>query len=101
MSRLYSLIENSVVNVLRLIINNQDEQQQASWIIRNANLLVGIISAFAFVMVVFLAGLFLWNRGLAPVFTFIKPLGMIESVRQFDNPYTQLLVTLIAMMVVL
>lgn len=101
MSRLYNLIENSVVNVAKLVINNQTDQEQINWMLQNAGVFVAVTTAILFVVVIFIAGKFLWNQGLAPVFNFIRPLGYEAPLPQYQNPYMQLVVSLVSLMMIL
>lgn len=99
MSKLYNLIEGQVNTFLRFFMETDEGQ------IRYTDLLSGpkqirafitLASAILFGIVTSLFGLYLWNQGLHPVFpSLIAPIGG-KAFPQSENPFYQLIVTLVA-----
>ncbi len=102
MSKLYTLIEDQVSLLLRTIYEDDYGQYHFGSFVSNMkilNAILFIMTMLIFIAIVMMFGLFLWNYGLATVFTFIRPIGNTE-VKQVGE-YTQLMITLVALMMFL
>jgi hypothetical protein len=101
MSRLYNLIEQQAINVMKLIINQQTDQENVQWYLQYGGPIVSAIATLVFLLVIFVFGLFLWNQGLHAVMPNVVAQIGGGMYNQYNNPYTQLIVTLIALMMIL
>lgn len=99
MSKLYSLIEDQVNIILRLIFEDDNGEVAGDSAPKYLFLALKLISALFFLLVVLLAGLYLWNYGIAAVFPIVDAIGEPKPA-QLDNPYMQLVITLLALMMV-
>lgn len=103
MSKIYTLIEDQVSNIVRIILEDEDtgELKFGSFIkgpkwVKPA---ISIITAFVFLFIALFFGLYLWNYGLAPVFpSLVAKIDPVSRPDQAGNPYVQLFLTLIALM---
>lgn len=101
MSRLYSGLQDQLQNILFVIM--QDENGQVQWgqyitgpvAIRYV---ISILAVILYAILFFAIGIYLWNQGLSAVApSVIMPIGDF-NVAQADNPYYQLFITLLAIM---
>jgi hypothetical protein len=100
MSKLYNLIEGQVNTLLRFFMETDEGQIRYTDLLsgpKQIKAFIAIISAVVFGMITILFGLYLWNQGLHPVFpNVIAPIGK-ESYPQSENPFFQLIVTLVSL----
>jgi len=102
MSKIYKLIEEQVNNILRWRLEDDltGQIQYNQWISgpKVVKPIIQLIATFIFLFVVLFFGLYLWNYGLHPAFpgvvAKIDPLNPAQAA----NPYTQLILTLLALM---
>jgi hypothetical protein len=102
MSKLFSLIQTQVDNLFKFNVQSDQGLVLPTWIPHQMYLrpVINIISAIFFILVVLMFGKFLWNQGLAPVFSVIAPIGEFDRRVQYPA-FTQLIVTLLALMMIL
>lgn len=104
MSNFYKIIENQVNIILRFVLSEDDkgELQYGSWVSgpRWVQLFVQVLTLLLFLTIVSIFGVYLWNNGISAVFpNVVQPLGVPPSeIKQRDNPYLQLIITLFALM---
>lgn len=104
MSKIYKLIEEQVNILLRFVLEDErtGQIQYGQWIkgpkwVKPA---VQLITTLIFLAIVLFFGVYLWNFGLQPVFP-----GVVAKINPADpnqaaNPYTQLILSLLAMMMI-
>ena len=102
MSRIYNLIEDQVNILLRFVLEDDmtGQIQYGRWIrgpkwVKPA---VQLITTIVFIGIILSFGLFLWNYGLHPVFPGVVARIDPSNSAQAANPYTQLVLTLLALM---
>jgi hypothetical protein len=105
MSKIYKLIEDQVNILLRFVLEDEytGQIQYGKWISgpKWVKPFIHLITTLVFLFVVLFFGLYLWNFGLHPVFpgvvAKIDPMNPVQS----SNPYSQLVLTLVALMMFL
>jgi hypothetical protein len=100
MPRLYNLIEDQVSIITRMIMENDYGDVEYGGFIRSPKWvkpIINLVSVLIYLGILFVGGLFLWNRGLSAVIPAISPIGESRP-KQLRNRFTQLLLTLIALM---
>jgi hypothetical protein len=101
MSKIYTMIENQVNTLLEFTMVDDSGNLQFSSLIPNPKWIkpiVQIITAVIYLAIVLFFGLYLWNFGLQPVFPGIIAKIDPANPAQAANPYTQLILTLLAIM---
>jgi hypothetical protein len=101
MSKIYNLIENQVSNVIRIILEENDGTLTFNSLIPNAkwvNPIISIVTSLVFFTLALFFGLYLWNYGLQPAFPGIVAQINPSNPSQASNPYVQLILTLIALL---
>jgi hypothetical protein len=104
MSRIYSFLESQVNALLKMVLINSNGEFDAgvasAWLQPgNVQLLITFVTGIAYLVVLSVVGVYLWNNGLhvmAPVV--IKPFGS-GVYTQNPNRFAQLFVTLLALSV--
>lgn len=98
MSTFYAIIESQVNTILKFMFEDRQEQEK-SWVPgpRWIQLIVQFFTLLVIMFLIAFFGLYLWNRGIHPILPeIISPIDGREG--QFQNPYLQLIVTIIALM---
>lgn len=105
MSKIYKLIEEQVNILLRFVLEDDrtGQIQYGQWIkgpkwVKPA---VQLLTTLVFLAVVLFFGLYLWNFGLQPAFPGLVAKIDSSNPAQAANPYTQLVLTLLAMMMIM
>lgn len=103
MSRIYSIIEGQINNILRIVM--EGDEGQVDWDFwsqyiapKYIRVLVNLLASIIYLMIFSVLGIYLWNQGLhvmAP--SVLKPFGN-KSYKQDKNEFFQLFVTLLALM---
>lgn len=109
MSRLYNLIEDQILNLVAAVsvVNPNDEVIFLGFNIKAqrplVNFVIKLISALIYLGLALYFGVMLWNQGLAAVMpNIVSAIGAPGVVvPQLPNEYTQLVVTLFALMFIL
>ncbi len=101
MSRIYNFIEAQINDILRLAVTN--DQGDIDWSLNrwlspsNVKLVIALISSLCYLLILSMAGIYLWNHGIhAMAPGIVRPFGN-GSYQQFQNQYQQLFITLFAM----
>lgn len=105
MSKIYSLIESQVNNILRIMlvddytgeINYGTMIPGPKWVAP----VVSILTSVVFLMIVLTFGVFLWNKGLHPVFPNVVAVIDSKNPLQASSEGMQLVLTLFALMLFL
>ncbi len=101
MSKIYLLIQEQVNNLLRFVLedNETGEIQYSSWVPgpKWVKPIIQLLTILIFLAVVLFFGLYLWNYGLQPAFPGIVAKLNPNDPNQASNPYTQLILTLLAL----
>ena len=102
MSRIYNMIEDQVNILLRIVLEDDQTGQinYGSWLSgpKWVKPLVTLITTVIFLLVIMSFGLYLWNYGLVPVFPGIVARIDASNPSQASNPFVQLVVTFLALM---
>lgn len=101
MSKIYSLIEQQINVLLGFIVQDDPmgEVQYLGWVRGPwAKPIITIITTLIYLLVVLAFGLYLWNYGLVPVFPNVIAAINPSNPAQATNPYSQLILTLLAIM---
>ena len=101
MSRLYSIIEGQVNNILRIIM--EGEQGQVDWDFwsqyitpKYLRVSISLFASIVYLTILSMVGIYLWNQGIATMAPgIVKPFGN-KAVSQDKNQYFQLFITLFA-----
>lgn len=105
MSKIYSLIETQINNILRVVLVDDytGEIKYGSmipgpkWVAP----VVSVLTSMVFLLIVLTFGVFLWNKGLHPVFpNIVAPIDGNNPI-QSSSPGVQLVLTLFALMLFL
>lgn len=106
MSKLYNFIESQVNNMLQSLMTDESGRIQFNAIISTPASIrpwIAALTTVLFVMVMFIFGIFIWNKGLATVFPGVvapiegASMGQMNQYGQMNNKYVQLLLTLVAL----
>ncbi len=102
MSKIYNLIENQVNILLRFVMEDDMTGQvnYGAWIKgpKEIQLAVQVITTLVFIFIALFFGLYLWNYGLQPAFPGLVARIDGSNPAQATNPYSQLILTLLAIM---
>lgn len=102
MSKIYNMIESQINNLLRFKLEDDwsGEIKYNKWISgpKAVKPFVQAITTLIFLAVILTFGLYLWNTGLVPVFPGIVAPIDPTNPSQAANPYVQLILTLLALM---
>jgi hypothetical protein len=102
MSKLYNLIENQVNIVLRILMedNETGQIQYGAWISgpKWVKPIIALITTIVFLVILLIFGLFLWNNGLHRVMPNV--FAEINDNNSYENKYTQIVITLLALMLI-
>lgn len=96
MSRLYTIIENQVNNLLQYLMIDEAGRIQYNSIIPTPDSIrpaIVILTMMFFIAIVSTLGIFLWNQGLSPLLP-VEPIT--GSGKQLKNKYLQLFLTLVS-----
>lgn len=105
MPQILDLIKNQVNTIFRLIIeDNYGNIKPYTFMgytisMKWLALLINLLSVCIYLIAILMFGLYLWNHGLSPVFTFIAPIGTRKH-SQYQSAELQLFVTLIALFMI-
>ena len=104
MSRIFTLIEEQVNNIVRILLEDQEtgELMFGSWLPTPSYIqpLVSAVAIVLFLGLILVFGVYLWNKGLHPAFPGIVAKLDASNPNQSGSPYTQLLITLLAIMTI-
>ena len=99
MPTLYNIIYEQVMSMIRFNIEKEDGTNDYSYIIpdeRWIKPIVHVISSLLFILIALIFGVFLWNKGLVPVFPDV--IAKIDGRKgQQKTPYTQFILTFFAL----
>jgi len=102
MSKIYQLIETQINSLLQFILQDAHtgEIQFNQWIRGPAlfRSIVQFISIVVFIILALMFGVYLWNFGIVPVLPGLAAPITSADPAQAANPYVQLIVSLIALM---
>ena len=102
MSKIYKLIEEQVNILLRFLLEDEKTGQvhYPAWLPGGKYIkpVVQLLTILVFLAVVLIFGVYLWNYGLQPAFPGIVARLDPMNPSQASNAYTQLVLTLIALM---
>ena len=105
MSKIYTLIEGQINNILRILLVDDytGEIQYGSWIPgpKWVSFVVSLITLFVFLAITLVFGVFLWNKGLHPVFPNVVAAIDHNNPLQASSEWVQLVLTLFALMLFL
>lgn len=105
MSKIYALIENQVNNILRILLVDDytGEIKYGSFIPgpKWVAPVVSILTSLLFLFVVLTFGVFLWNKGLHPLFPNVVAVIDGKNPNQANTEWVQLVLTLFALMLFL
>ena len=105
MSRIYKMIEEQVNNLLRFQLEDDltGRIQYNQWISgpKVIKPIIQLLTTLLFLAVVLFFGVYLWNNGLQPVFPNVIAKLNPADPNQASSPYTQLLLTLMALMMII
>lgn len=102
MSRIYSIIESQVDNIVTMIMTN--EAGQIEWSFWNQYIsskyirfAITLLASFIYLMLIGMVGLYAYNYGLFPIMpNVLRPIGKGPIPEQSSNPYYQLFLTVFA-----
>lgn len=103
MSKLYKLIEEQVNILLRFIMEDDRGQiQYGKWIQgpKWVKPFIQFVTTIIFLLIILAFGLYLWNYGLHPVMPGLIARIDSNNPLQARNPYAQLVLTLLALMLI-
>lgn len=104
MPKLYDMIEEQINILLRFMLEDEDtgEIQYGGWIKgpRWIRPIIYFVSLIIYILITLYFGLYLWNQGLHVAFP-----GVVAHIgpgisQQLKQPYSQLVVTLISMLLI-
>ena len=105
MSKIYSLIESQVNNILRIVlVDDYTGEVHYGAIIPGPKWVAPVVSfltSVVFLLIVLTFGVFLWNKGLHPVFPNIVAQINGNNPAQASSEGMQLVLTLFALMLFL
>lgn len=100
MSKILSLLSSQVGVLYTMFSRDTSDEVLYGWDkgSPSVRLTIQLVTVIVFIMLIVMVGLYLWNRGLHPVFpSIIAPIDG-TSLNQFKDPYRQLIVTVLAIM---
>jgi hypothetical protein len=101
MSKIYNFIESQVNTILRLALTNDEGQIDFSGSrfisVGNVQLVISILAALVYLLILAMAGIYLWNQGIHAMAPSVLLSFGGRSFPQLQNQYQQLFITLLAM----
>lgn len=102
MSRLFTIIQNQIEAVLRVVMEGDDGQVDWSYWgqfmpPKYLRVIIAFIAGLLYLLVMSVVGMYLWNQGLSVMApSVIRPFGS-SVYSQSQNPFFQLFITLFAL----